>query len=156
MDSEFMSERTFVMIKVDAVSRRLVGELIRRYEMKGLKLVGLKMQILSLEQAQEQYAEHEGKPFYGPLVDFITSGPTIQMVWEGANAVDLVRKINGATSGLEAAVGTIRGDYGINTRHNLVHASDSVETAEREIGLYFAPSELCDYEMPDQQWLIPV
>ena len=146
-------ERTFVMIKPDAVGRRLCGEITSRYESKGLKLCGLKMQIISTELAGKHYAEHVGKPFYPSLLEFITSGPSLQMVWEGENAVDVVRKINGATSCQQADVGTIRGDFGLNTRNNLVHGSDSVETAEREIALYFMESELWDYEMPDGHWL---
>lgn len=141
------------MIKPDAVGRRLCGEIIRRYEAKGLKLVGLKMRVLPRELAVRQYAEHEGKPFYPPLLEFMTSGPSIQMVWEGENAVDAVRKLNGATNPLDAAVGTIRGDFGLITRYNLVHASDSPETARREIALYFRDDELCDYALPDGQWL---
>jgi nucleoside-diphosphate kinase len=141
------------MIKPDAMGRRLCGQIIGRYEAKGLRLVGLKMQILSMDLAETHYAEHKGKPFYPPLMAFITSGPTIQMVWEGESAVTVVRKLNGATNCVEADVGTIRGDLGLTGRQNLVHASDSVETAEREIGLYFADAELWDYEMPDTQWL---
>ncbi len=149
-----MVERTFVMIKPDAVGRRLCGEIIRRYERKGLRLVGVKMQILTEERAQEQYAEHVGKPFYEGLIAFITSGPTIQMVWEGENAVSVVRKINGATSCQEADVGTLRGDLGLGTQNNLVHASDSPETARREIALYFDDVELWEYTMPDGHWLV--
>lgn len=148
-----MVERTFVMIKPDAVGRRLCGEIIRRYEAKGLKLVGMKIQIISRELAERQYAEHKGKPFYESLVAFITSGPSIQMVWEGEGAVEVVRTINGATSSLEADVGTIRGDFGLNVQNNLVHGSDSLETARREIALYFGEEELCDYTMPDGHWL---
>jgi len=149
-----VAERTFVMIKPDAVGRRLCGEIIGRCEAKGLKLVGLKMQILSRELAERQYAEHVGKPFFSSLLAFITSGPTIQMVWEGPNAIEVVRKINGATSCLEADVGTIRGDLGLNTQNNLVHASDSAGMADREIALYFDPAELWGYSMPDEQWLV--
>jgi len=147
-------ERTFVMIKPDGVGRRLCGAIVRRYEAKGLKLVGLKMQIISRRLAEEHYAEHAGKPFYPSLLDFITSGPTVQMVWEGANAVEVVRTMNGATSCQKAGVGTIRGDLGLTTQKNLIHASDSVATAAREIALYFDASELWDYAMPDEQWLI--
>lgn len=147
-----MGERTFVMIKPDAVGRRLCGEIVRRYEAKGLKLVGLKMQVLSRSVAEKQYAEHVGKPFFASLVEFITSGPTIQMVWEGPNAVEVVRKLNGATSCQEAGVATIRGDFGLNTQNNLVHASDSLDTAGREIALYFDAGELWEYPMPDEQW----
>ena len=146
-------ERTFAMIKPDGVGRRLCGEIIARYEAKGLRLTGLKMQVLSEELAAKQYAEHADKPFYPGLMEFITSGPTIQMVWEGPDAVGVVRTLNGATHCLKADVGTIRGDHGVNTRNNLVHASDSLETAAREIALYFDDSELCDYAMPDGLWL---
>lgn len=148
-----MIERTFVMIKPDAVGRRLIGEVIGRYEAKGLKLVALKMQIVSNELAQKHYAEHENKPFYPSLVEFITSGPTIQMVWEGEEAIAVVRKLNGATNSREADIGTIRGDYGLTVQKNIVHASDGPETAEREIALYFDPSELWDYAQPDDAWL---
>ena len=148
-----MVERTFVMIKPDAVGRRLSGAIIQRYEAKGLRLVGMKMQIISRELAEEHYAEHHGKPFFEGLVEFITSGPTIQMVWEGPGAVGVVRKLNGATHGLEAEVGSVRGDHGVHNRFNLVHAADSVETARQEIALYFIEDELWDYEMPDAQWL---
>lgn len=141
------------MVKPDGVGRRLVGEMIRRYEKKGLKLVGMKMQIMSEELARTHYAEHAERPFFGDLVRFITSGPTVQMVWEGPSAVEVVRKINGATDCLDADVGTIRGDYGLSLQNNMAHASDSVETAEREIGLYFTDDELLDYSMPDDVWL---
>lgn len=148
-----MSERTFVMIKPDGVGRRLAGEIIRRYEAKGLKLIAMKLQVIPTELAQKHYAEHADKPFFSSLVDFITSGPTIQMVWEGEGAVGTVRKINGATNCQNADVGTIRGDFGLITQSNLVHASDSPETAAREIGLYFQSHELVEYAMPDGPWL---
>lgn len=149
-----MAERTFVMVKPDGVGRRLCGEVIRRFDAKGLKLVGLKMQIMSESLAGEHYAEHVEKPFFGNLVAFITSGPVVQMVWEGTNAVEVARKMNGATNSLEASVGTIRGDFGLSLQNNVVHASDSVETATREIELYFSNAELLDYPMPDGHWLI--
>ena len=148
-----MSERTFVMVKPDGVGRRLVGEVVRRFESRGLKLVGMKMQIMSSELAKTHYAEHAERPFFEDLVNFVTSGPTVQMVWEGPSAVEVVRKMNGATNCLEADVGTIRGDFGLGLQSNMVHASDSAETAEREIRLYFTENELCDYELPDEQWL---
>ena len=148
-----MVERTFVMIKPDAVGRRLIGEVIGRFEAKGLKLVGLKMKIVSQELAEKHYAEHHGKPFYPGLVEFITSGPTIQMVWEGEEAIAVVRKVNGATNSREADIGTIRGDFGLTVQKNIVHASDGAETAEREIALYFEPSELWGYSQPDESWL---
>ncbi len=148
-----MSNRTFTMIKPDAVGRRLCGELLRRYESKGLKLVGLKMQIMPRALALKHYAEHDGKPFFNSLVEFITSGPSIQMVWEGESAVEVVRKINGATSCQKADIGTIRGDFGLTTQNNLVHASDSRQTADREIALHFSENELWTYSMPDEAWL---
>lgn len=148
-----VSERTFVMVKPDGVGRKLVGECIRRFEQRGLKLVGLKIQVLSEEIAQKHYEEHQEKPFFGELVGFITSGPTVQMVWEGPDAVAQVRKMNGATNCLKADVGTIRGDYGLSMQNNIIHASDSPETAQREIALYFEAKELLDYTMPDEHWL---
>lgn len=149
-----MSEQTFVMVKPDGVARRLVGECIQRFERRGLKLVGLKAQVISEELAGAHYAEHKARPFFGDLVSFITSGPTVQMVWEGLDAVAQVRKMNGATNCKEADVGTIRGDFGLSLQTNLIHASDSVETAKREIDLYFNENELLDYSMPDGQWLV--
>jgi nucleoside-diphosphate kinase len=146
-------ERTFVMIKPDAIGRRLIGKVIGRYEAKGLKLVALKMQIVPKDLAKKHYAEHKNKPFYPALVEFITSGPTIQMVWEGEQAIGVARKLNGATNSREADIGTIRGDYGLTVQKNIVHASDGPETAEREIALYFAPSELWGYSQPDEAWL---
>ena len=148
-----MAERTFVMVKPDGVGRRFISEIMGRYEKRGLKLVALKMQIMTKELAETHYAEHSERPFFGELVGFITSGPTVQMVWEGNDAVAVVRKMNGATNSLEAEIGTIRGDLSLSLQNNVVHASDSVETAGREIGLYFSDAELVDYDMPDAQWL---
>ena len=148
-----MIERTFAMIKPDGFGRRLVGEVIRRYEAKGLKLVGLKMQVVSDALAAKHYAEHAGKPFYPSLIKFITSGATVQMVWQGENAVEVVRKINGATNPQKADMGTIRGDLATITQCNIVHASDSTETAAHEIALYFNESELWNHTMPDDAWL---
>lgn len=148
-----MAEQTFVMVKPDGVSRRLIGEIIQRFERKGLKLVAMRLSVVDKELAGKHYAEHEGKPFYNDLVGFITSAPTVQMVWEGENAVEQVRKINGATSCFKADLGTIRGDFGLSVQNNLVHASDSVETAEREIALYFGDAETITYAMPDESWV---
>lgn len=148
-----MAERTFVMVKPDGVGRRRIGDIIGRYEAKGLKLVGLKMQVISKDLAHKHYAEHEDKPFFADLVKFITSGPTVQMVWEGNNAVEVVRKMNGATNSLKAEIGTIRGDFGLSLQNNVVHASDMVDTAKREIALYFSEKELWSYAMPDDRWL---
>ncbi|HOJ68069.1 MAG TPA: nucleoside-diphosphate kinase [Candidatus Hydrogenedentes bacterium] len=142
-------ERTFVMVKPDGVGRGLVGECIRRFERRGLKLVGLKFQRLTREMAETHYAEHQGKPFFEDLVAFITSGPTVQMVWEGRDAVSVVRRMNGATDSAQADPGTIRGDFSLSKQRNIIHASDSPETAAREIALYFKPEELLDYALPE-------
>jgi nucleoside-diphosphate kinase len=152
-EPNWMAERTFVMVKPDGVGRRLIGACMRRFEKRGLKLVGLKMQVISQELAGRHYDEHRERPFFPDLVAFITSGPTVQMVWEGNDAVAQVRKMNGATNSIEAAVGTIRGDYGLSLQNNVIHASDSVDTAKREIALYFQDSELLDYPMLDTHWL---
>lgn len=141
------------MIKPDGVGRRLIGEIIRRYEQKGLKLIGLKMQWLSPELVERHYQSHRGQPYYEPLVAFVTSGPVVLMVWEGYNAVSVVRQINGATNALEADMGSIRGDHAVTVRYNLVHGSDSPEAARREIGLFFSENELVSYTMPDESWL---
>ncbi len=146
-------ERTFVMVKPDGVGRRLVGEVIGRYERKGLRLAGLKMQIVPRALAEQHYAEHVGKPFYEGLLAFITSGPTVQMVFEGPEAVAVGRKLNGATNPMNADFGTIRGDFGLAVQNNIVHASDKPETAAREIALYFDDTELLAYAMPDGHWL---
>lgn len=146
-------EQTFVMVKPDGVGRKLCGEVIGRFEAKGLKLVGLKMQIMTEDLAKKHYEEHAEKPFFGELVSFITSGPTVQMVWEGNEAVAVVRQMNGATNSLKADLGTIRGDFGLSMQNNLVHASDSVETAGREIALYFDENELVKYDIPGAHWL---
>lgn len=148
-----MSERTFVMIKPDAFLRRLIGRIMTRYESKGLKLVGMKLQVVSRQLAEQHYAEHRGQPYYGNLVDFITSGPSVAMVWEGPNAVEIARTINGATNSVEAEPGTIRGDWGLTLPRNVVHASDSLDTAKREIDLFFDESDLLSYAMPDEGWL---
>lgn len=141
------------MVKPDGVGRRYIAEVIGRFEKRGLKLVALKMQIMTKELAGKHYAEHAQRPFFADLITFITSGPTVQMVWEGSDAVSVARKINGATNSLEAEIGTIRGDLGLSLQNNLVHASDSTQTALREIALYFDDRELLDYAMPDEHWL---
>jgi nucleoside-diphosphate kinase len=141
-----MIERTFVMIKPDAMARALVGEIITRFEKKGLTMKAAKLLKMDEELASKHYAEHVGKPFYDDLIKFITSGPVLAMVWEGENAIKAVRKLVGKTDPHEAASGTIRGDWGAIKRMNLVHASDSPESAEREIALYFDESEIIDWE----------
>lgn len=146
-------ERTFVMIKPDGVSRRLIGECIKRLEQRGFKLVAIKMQVLSREKAEEHYREHKGKDFFERLIEFITSGPTVQMVWEGEDAIAQIRNMVGATNPLKASPGTIRGDFALITQNNVIHASDSPQSAEREIGLYFSPQEVVKYKIDDEKWL---
>ncbi len=135
-------ERTYIMVKPDGVERRLAGEIIRRFETRGLKLIGLKMLLPTREQAEAHYAVHAGKPFYAGLVDFVTSGPVVAMVWEGSDAIKLCRNMIGATKPIEAVSGTIRGDFTTELQTNLVHGSDATETAETEIALWFKPEEL--------------
>ena len=146
-------QRTYVMIKPDGVQRGLVGEVISRIEQRGLKILALKMYTLSEEIAKKHYAEHEEKPFFQSLIDFITIGPSVSMVVEGKGAVAVMRAINGATNPQEAALGTIRGDFGLDTGRNIVHASDSMESAECEIGIHFKESEISSYSRTDDQWL---
>jgi nucleoside-diphosphate kinase len=132
-----MTQRTLVLIKPDAVSRRLVGAILARYEAKGLDLVTLEQRTVDASLADRHYAEHVEKPWYPPVRDYITSGPLVALVLEGPSAIDVVRLMNGATNGVEAAPGTIRGDYALSNRYNLVHASDSPESATREIAIWF-------------------
>lgn len=146
-------EQTFVMIKPDGVQRGLVGEIIKRYEKKGLKIKALKMIKVSEELAASHYQEHQGKPFYQGLIEYITSGPVVALVVEGKNAVEEVRKINGATDPLKAQCGTIRGDFAQSIGRNVVHGSDSVESGKREIDIYFTSQEIIDYSHPLASWL---
>jgi nucleoside-diphosphate kinase len=135
-------ERTFVMIKPDAFQRRLSGEILGRIEWRGFTLRGLKLLRVSPEQANQHYAEHEGKPFFGELVEFITSGPVIAMVVEGPAAVSTLRTMMGATNPLDSAPGTLRGDFALEIGQNIVHGSDSPDSAAREIAIYFREDEL--------------
>ncbi|MGK7875200.1 MAG: nucleoside-diphosphate kinase [Xenococcaceae cyanobacterium] len=146
-------ERTFVMVKPDGVQRNLVGEVIRRFEAKGFTLVGLKMMKVSRELAEKHYDVHREKPFFGSLVDFIISAPVVAMVWEGEGVVAAARKIIGATNPLNAEPGTIRGDYGISIGRNLIHGSDAIETAQREISLWFTEEELVSWDPTIKSWL---
>ncbi len=146
-------ERTFVMVKPDGVQRNLVGEVIRRFEAKGFTLVGLKMMQVSRELAEQHYDVHKEKSFFGGLVDFIVSAPVVAMVWEGEGVVAAARKIIGATNPLTAEPGTIRGDYGISIGRNLIHGSDAIETAQREINLWFTEEELISWEPTITAWL---
>ncbi len=131
------AQRTLVLLKPDTVRRGLVGEIIGRFEAKGLSLVAMEQRTITAEKADEHYAEHVERDFYPPLREFVTSGPLIALVLEGDEAIDVVRTLNGATDGRKAAPGTIRGDLSLSNRENLVHGSDSTESAEREIGIWF-------------------
>jgi nucleoside-diphosphate kinase len=141
------------MVKPDGVQRGLVGKILQRIEEKGFKIVAMKLTNMPQEKAKEHYAEHVGKKFYQDLVDFITSGPSVSMVVEGLGAITAMRKLNGATNPAEAAPGTLRGDYGIETGRNVVHGSDSPASAAREIALHFDDSELISYQRIDEAWL---
>ncbi len=146
-------ERTFCMIKPDALQRRLAGRIIGRIEEKGLRIAGLKLVRVTPRQAEELYSVHRGKPFYEPLVRFVTSSPVVVMVIEGFQAVPVMRRLLGATAAADAEPGTIRGDFGLSNRHNLVHGSDSVESARREAAVFFMESELVSYEQADDSWV---
>jgi nucleoside-diphosphate kinase len=147
------NEQTFVMIKPDGVQRGIVGEVLSRFEKKGLQLKALKMVKVDRQLAETHYGEHQGKPFYNALVNFITSSPVLVSVWEGDKAIHIVRKLVGATRAEEAQPGTIRGDFAISTTCNIVHASDAATTAEREINLFFKPDEIYDYPLTINEWL---
>jgi nucleoside-diphosphate kinase len=146
-------ERTFVLLKPDAIQRSLVGGILARFERRGLKLVALKLIKVPRELAETYYLEHKGKPFFAGLVKYITSAPSVALVIEGDEAVAVVRKMMGKTNAAEAEPGTIRGDFGITIGRNLIHGSDSVATAKREIGLFFKPEELLEYARVDETWL---
>ncbi|QGH34794.1 nucleoside-diphosphate kinase [Gracilibacillus salitolerans] len=146
-------EQTFLMIKPDAVQRNLIGEIIARFERKGFKLVAAKLMTISEPLAKQHYAEHKGKPFFNDLVSFITSGPVFAMVWQGENVIESSRKMMGKTNPQEAETGTIRGDFGIVTHRNIIHGSDSSESAGREINLYFSKEEIQSYEKNVDHWL---
>ncbi|MGO0121687.1 nucleoside-diphosphate kinase [Desulfothermobacter acidiphilus] len=146
-------ERTFLMVKPDGVQRGLVGEIISRLEQRGYKLVGLKLLRLTPEQAENHYAEHRDKPFFPGLIAYITSGPVVAMVWEGKRVVTAVREMMGATDPQKALPGTIRGTYAVDIGRNVVHGSDSLATAEREIALFFSPEELISYERALDTWI---
>ena len=149
-----MNERTLVLIKPDGVQRALAGRILARYEDRGLKLVGLKLVAVSRDLAERHYAVHREKPFFGGLVDFITSAPLVAAVLEGPNAIGLVRAMNGATRPHEAAPGSIRGDFAVETAQNLVHASDSPENAAAEIDLWFDEGELHSYDRDIDRWVL--
>jgi len=149
-----VTERTLVLIKPDGVQRQLVGRIVDRYEERGLKIVGLKLTWIDRALAERHYEVHRERPFFAGLVEFITSGPLVALALEGPNAIAVVRAINGATRPHEAAPGTIRGDYALETAQNIVHASDSDETAVAELALWFTPDELVDYERDVDHWVL--
>lgn len=146
-------ERTFVAIKPDGVQRGLIGEVLTRFEHKGFQLISLKLMRVPKELAERHYAEHKEKPFFPELVGFFTSGPIIATVWQGDEIISSVRLMVGPTNSLKAPPGTIRGDYGGGTRKNIVHASDSPESADREINLFFKPEELLDWRLEVADWI---
>ena len=145
-------ERTLIIVKPDGVQRGLVGEILNRFEKRGLKLAGLKLMRISPELAARHYAEHQGKPFYPGLVEFITSGPVVVGAVEGPGAIAMVRAMMGATNPANSAPGTIRGDYAVAMSYNIIHGSDGPESAQREVSLYFTPDELLTYERATDRW----
>lgn len=146
-------QQTLILLKPDAVQRRLVGEIVGRFERKGLRLAGLKLVAASRELAERHYAVHAGKPFYESLLSFLTSGPTVALVWEGREAVAVGRSLMGLTDGAKAPPGTVRGDLALSVQNNLVHGSDSPENAALEIALWFKPDELVGYTTTDATWV---
>jgi nucleoside-diphosphate kinase len=147
-------ERTFSMIKPDGVQRRLVGRILQRFEDKGLRIIGLKLIQVSQAQAEDLYGIHKGRPFYDSLMRFVTASPVVVIAVEGNQAVAVVRKLLGATFGFNAEPGSIRGDFGCSKGYNLVHGSDSAESAAREIPIFFRPEELAKYEHVDHVWVL--
>lgn len=146
-------EKTFIAIKPDGVQRGLVGEIISRFEQKGFTLVGLKLLNVSKELAESHYGVHKEKPFFAGLVEFITSGPVVAMVWEGDGVIASARKLIGATNPLNAEPGTIRGDFGANIGRNIIHGSDAPETAEQEMALWFKPEEMAAWSPTLMPWI---
>jgi len=146
-------ERTLVIIKPDAVQRGLIGEIIRRLERRGLRIAAMKMMQITPELARRHYAVHEGKPFFEPLITYITSAPVVVMVIEGRNAIEIVRRTMGATNPAEAAPGTIRADFALEIGRNLVHGSDSPETAAAEVALFFREDEILSYSRDTDRWI---
>ena len=146
-------ERTFVMIKPDGVQRGFIGDIISRFEQKGIKIIGMKMVSVDRKLAEKHYGVHRGKPFFEPTVKYITSSPVVAMVLEGVNAIEMVRGMMGKTNPQEAPQGTIRGDFGQFIGRNIIHGSDGKETAEFEINLWFKPEEISKYTKIDETWL---
>lgn len=148
-----MAERTLIIIKPDGIQRHLAGEIISRFEKKGLKLVAAKFMKISEALARKHYAVHTGKPFFEGVVKYLASAPVLVMVWEADGVIDMSRKMMGATFGYDAQAGTIRGDFGCSKGYNLIHGSDSTESAKTEIALYFTPDEIVEYTTSDACWL---
>ena len=146
-------ERSFVIIKPDAVQRGKIGEIVSRFERKGFKIVGMKLVSITREQAERQYSCHKGKPFFDSLVDFMISGPSVVMVVEARDALVLVRKLMGATDPLKAEPGTVRGDYAVDIKHNLIHGSDCADSYAYEYPIYFSEVELLSYSLSLDEWL---
>ncbi len=153
---EFMGneERSLIILKPDAVQRRLIGEILGRFERKGLKLIALRMAMLDRALLEKHYTEHREKPFYASLLGFMTAGPVILGVLEGNKAIEVARKMMGKTFAHQAEPGTIRGDLGVSSQFNLIHGSDSPESARKEISLFFTEREILSYSMPDGAWLL--
>jgi nucleoside-diphosphate kinase len=147
-------ERTFVIIKPDAVQRGIIGEIISRFEQKGIKIVAMKMITVDRDLAEKHYGIHKGKPFFEPTVDYITSSPVVAIILEGHNAIEMVRKMMGKTDPQKAELGTIRGDFGQFIGRNIIHGSDGIDTAEFEINLWFKKNEISNYKRIDEDWLI--
>jgi nucleoside-diphosphate kinase len=148
-----MKEVTFVMLKPSTVTRGLIGQIIARFENKGLKIIGLKMHAITQTEAQSLYSVHKGKPFFQSLVEYIISAPVVAMVVEGNDAVKVVRGMIGATNPKEAAAGTVRGDLALETTKNVIHASDSVENAQIEMKIFFKPENITAYKRADEDWI---
>jgi nucleoside-diphosphate kinase len=148
-----MAERTLIIIKPDGIQRQVAGQIISRLEKRGFKLIGTKFLHINEELANELYSVHQGKPFLNGLVRFISSSPSLVMVWEADGIIGIFRKMMGATFGCDAETGTIRGDFSCGKRFNLVHGSDSPESAKREISIFFKPDELVDYELTNAHWI---
>ncbi|MEN0649649.1 nucleoside-diphosphate kinase [Caldifermentibacillus hisashii] len=146
-------EKTFLMVKPDGVQRGLIGEIVSRFERRGFQLVGAKLMQIPTSVAEQHYGEHKGKPFYDELVSFITSGPVFAMVWQGENVIATARQMMGATNPKDALPGTIRGDYGVTVGKNIIHGSDSLESAKREISLFFKEEELVEYTRTVDGWI---
>jgi nucleoside-diphosphate kinase len=146
-------ERTLIILKPDAIQRGLVGEIVSRFERKGLQVVGIKLMRIPPQLAETHYESHKGKPFYPGLVKFMTSSPVIVLAMAGKGAIDVARKMMGKTFGSQAEPGTIRGDFGVSNSFNLIHGSDSPESAKRELGLFFKPDELLEWTPASQSWV---